>query len=481
MVKEEIIPVWELLKAIPSEPMINSKVPLFKWLFSYYFKLCKEIFNHFRYRKLLKNLSESEVIYVGKTTNFRTCFSKERGKFVFEEEYSLPIVEEYKHITGKDIVVIVNDSATILDTLPRKKHQQKYFPVEIFLSKKMLKIEYKYRKECIRMYRKIRGENPIYKIIYYKYIPELVRYILIFKHIIELLKPKIVIVSSWCDTISASFVAHTFHPDTVVLWYQEGVIATDGGWFKLLKDRQISSIFLPDYFLLQSKMEKELLLKLGYPDHKLKIIGIPRYDFLQNIEKFFDKSTICKKYNLDPSKKIVLWATQTHDPLLVMSGENEINCKNLFPFFYENKDKYEFIIKLHPRENQNAPLYRKWNRRFDNFAKIIQGNENIYELIFVSDCVLLKHSTVGMEAILLNRPILIIDFKKTHDVSGYTKYGFNVVKKIEDLPRYLSIIEEEEYKLKFRELRAKFIEDRVANFGEASKELVNFITTIINS
>ena len=204
------------------------------------------------------------------------------------------------------------------------------------------------------------------------------------------------------------------------------------------------------------------------------VVGSPRHDYLKHLS--FDKNTFCRNYSLDSSKKIILWTTQSHDQNLISNNENELNCSLLFPFFYQNRDKFNLIIKLHPNEDQKSTIYHKWNNRFGKFVTILNYEEDTSKIIKISDVTIIKNSTTGMESILLNKPIIILDLIKNLDYSIYTESGFDlVVKSKNDLKVIFKKVFTQDYQNLFKERRNKFQSERFPYFGNSTDKVIKII------
>lgn len=260
---------------------------------------------------------------------------------------------------------------------------------------------------------------------------------------------------------------------------QHGVVyATHPGYnFKNWNKSSITNL-LADKICVYGNSERKVLINNGCPEEKVVVTGHLRYDFLKDADKIFDRDKTLRKYGIDKNKKIVLWATQTHG---FGNKENRLNAEMMFRTFAKLKDKYHLIIKLHPGEDQNAPLYIEFNKKFGDIATILKGKENTFELLYVCDALVTKHSTVGIEAIILNKPIIITELMKSASFSLYTDYGFDlIIGKDEDLEKFLQLIERKNYRERFATVRKNFMEDRVAHFGNSTDEIAKVIRRSIS-
>lgn len=176
----------------------------------------------------------------------------------------------------------------------------------------------------------------------------------------------------------------------------------------------VESKFFADYFLVSGAKIKEVKEKFSRDAKQIIVTGQPRYDILYVIKRNYDRNEILKKLGLETNKKIVLWTTQTHALSL------DENVKNITAVYHAMRDikNAQLIIKLHPAEDQQAPLYTK-----DKSIRpiIFRGEEDTYSLIAACDILITKHSTTAMEAIALNKPVIILSLDEKTSKTDYEK------------------------------------------------------------
>ena len=315
--------------------------------------------------------------------------------------------------------------------------------------------------------------------------PEAIKEIETVKNIIEKEKPDAMLLIDEADTIGRCIVTAAKLKKVPVIAIQHGVIGLNHPAYMHSKGDisphgKVKAPYcpIPDKLAVYGPHEKKILTKINfYPKNSVVVTGQPRYDFLRYANKIFNKKEIIKKYNLPKDKKFILWATQTHG---LSIGENIKNIKAIFRAMEKLQNKYHLLIKLHPNENQNARLYKRFLKN-KTFATIINGKQNTYELIYLSEAVIIKNSTVGTEAILMNKPIFITEIIKSIDVSLYTSYGFKcIIKKHGDLVKYIKRLNDEKVIRDFQKKRGYFLKDRLTNFGCATEKVYEVIKKVIN-
>jgi hypothetical protein len=178
---------------------------------------------------------------------------------------------------------------------------------------------------------------------------------------------------------------------------------------------------LPDKTSVYGKYVKEILDGVGrYPKGSVVFTGQPRYDILAKADKFFDKNEIMKRYSINPKKKMILITTQ---PLPSME-EREIFLRTVLDglkvLMQEHPD-CQVVIKPHPNEN------KEWH---ENIVKekgmdvvILPSWANTFEILYTCDVLLSYHSTTAFEAMILDKPVVIVNLFSKSDVMPFVSSG----------------------------------------------------------
>jgi UDP-N-acetylglucosamine 2-epimerase len=184
--------------------------------------------------------------------------------------------------------------------------------------------------------------------------------------------------------------------------------------------------FLVDKIAVTGDFAKELLIKCGVDKNKIVVTGRPLYDALIHLEEYFDKDKVCDRLGLDPTKKIVVYTTEN---LTQRENENTVKaiCKAI-----KNFSDLQFVIKVHPSEFDFS-IYQRVARTLGINALIIR-DANIYEVLYASDLVITGFSATALDAIMLNKPVITINFTGLKDPVPYAESGVAIgVNKEKDL------------------------------------------------
>ncbi|MCK9615625.1 MAG: CDP-glycerol glycerophosphotransferase family protein [Candidatus Omnitrophica bacterium] len=195
--------------------------------------------------------------------------------------------------------------------------------------------------------------------------------------------------------------------------------------------------FLPltaDVMAIAGNISKDWLVSNGVMPDKLKVTGLLHLDeyFKMQDDKTRTKQLkedICKKFNFSNKIPLILFVSQ-HS-----AGNNRISGYQLTPGeTYKNlvciakalkiyNKKANLLVKLHPVLQEDESLYRD--------ILISDGAENakvtrkyrVSSLVLAADLVITCWSTVGMDAIFANKPLITLNLSGTFDKMPYAEKG----------------------------------------------------------
>jgi surface carbohydrate biosynthesis protein len=156
--------------------------------------------------------------------------------------------------------------------------------------------------------------------------------------------------------------------------------------------------------------------------------------------------------------------------------ENEINRKAIYNALKSLKD-VQLVIKLHPSEDQKAAQYRK-----DTSLKptIVRGwGAFTFELLNASDVVITHYCTTAIEAIILKKPVIVMDFSGKFIWAPYVECGAAIG--VHRADALASIIErmlyDEEARQKLEEMQQRYVcKSGFLQNGQASQIVADLVT-----
>lgn len=184
----------------------------------------------------------------------------------------------------------------------------------------------------------------------------------------------------------------------------------------------------------------EVLQTLGYAINRILVVGGPRYDKFKNLNSRESKIDLEKKFQIDSTKKLVV---------LAMSRWHEDDEKWISDFIdFCNKKNYEVVIKIHPTykvasQNLSENKIKAIKDKCKNLKFIITYEMDIPTLFSASDIVLTDWSSVGIEAILLDKPLIQVNFTNEeieHNVRYFDYNASILIKNYNELEKTINEI-----------------------------------------
>lgn len=165
----------------------------------------------------------------------------------------------------------------------------------------------------------------------------------------------------------------------------------------------------------------------GIDKSKIKAFGIPRLD------NFLNKGTyllsINKIYNMNPNlkiKKTILFAPtyRGQNQSEAFYDMNILDLNKISQFCIENN--FIFIIKMHPFIKKTIEINNEYKEIIKDFS-----NENIDDLMYVTDILITDYSSCAYEFSMLHRPIIFFRYDKNQYEFDRPMHGLNNIKGIE--------------------------------------------------
>lgn len=235
---------------------------------------------------------------------------------------------------------------------------------------------------------------------------------------------------------------------------------------------------LSNFTIVWGEKPKDLMVKYGgRKPEKTYVCGNPRFD--KYLRPLLTKEDFCKENNLDPNKKIILYAnnltfregvdyTKTPDykdvfryipdfdeVLRKLKRLRNVTIKNLFDVIKHFPD-INFIIKLHPFDYSTTDEFEEYTKKFDLKNVLIYTDEiDISDAISVSDIFLHWSSTSSAEAWFMSKPTISVHFDESLDF-----YLGDIVKGSDLVRDKKGLIKKIEYYLKGGEIPKRLIQER---------------------
>lgn len=228
---------------------------------------------------------------------------------------------------------------------------------------------------------------------------------------------------------------------------------------------------------------RKWMINRGVDENRLVITGAPFFD-----RYFYRKpgKDVYTELKIDRCKKIVLYTLECSPKnvmfikFLILPNQHKKRISAIFNTFKNLPDLF-LVIKVHPSVKDSSIIdIASEETGFKNYKVVY--DIDIYNLLSISDLVITSWSTVGLEAILLGKPLMIINFYgNVKDPIGFAKKGVAIaVDKPSDLKKTInSMLTDLKLQKSLGKGRRRFI--RLYNYkhdGKASERVVKLIKTI---
>ncbi|MEF8848443.1 MAG: UDP-N-acetylglucosamine 2-epimerase [Candidatus Thermoplasmatota archaeon] len=299
------------------------------------------------------------------------------------------------------------------------------------------------------------------------------------ERIVKKVKPKSIFLTCEYCSFHREFTYIAKQNNILVFALQHGVIHPEHKAY-IFKDKDIRSI-LPDITFVYGEYHKKLLCNESvYKPSEVVITGQPRYDILYYADKIYSKNDFKKSYNIPSNHKIVLWTTQSHASI-VDDEENLLNFETVFNSIRKMKN-ITLIVKQHPNEPEKyTQMIKKTQQMFDVDILLVPKNSDTFEQLYACDVMITRDSTTALEAIALDKPVLILNISDRPDRVDYVEQGIELgVYKPEDFKPTLEKLLKDDTGL--AKNRDDYIEKYLYRIdGKSTERVINSIKDIISN
>ncbi|MDQ0159587.1 CDP-glycerol glycerophosphotransferase family protein [Alkalibacillus salilacus] len=232
---------------------------------------------------------------------------------------------------------------------------------------------------------------------------------------------------------------------------QHGIIGNEFGYIP--KIANIDAVY--------GQYEVDWYKALGVKEEALEITGHPRFD--QAFQpRPISRVTFDKSLGLDHNKKTLL---------VVVRGERNISKWETLLETISASKEFEWNIVLKDFPNTDT---HELERRFPFIQSA--GSYDLYETLLHVDCVVSYPSTVGLEAMLVNKPVFIMQNKLLSYTGYFDRLGELVQKDPEKLAALIiKFINDPKWSQEVDERRDKFISYAYPDIGLSSERLYDLI------
>jgi len=441
---------------------------------------------------------KNKILFVTHPTYIQSSIDIETKEKIKEDTILGPVIRELRKDKNNEMVLVDTDPFPIFRF--GFLFEKKYKHIEGYLNKEIKKkisqeakknsIKWKQLKRDKSFIESLNYENiPLFELLedkfselFYRKFIEAVKYIEMMLQAVKKEKPDVIVIVDEYGLYGRAAITAGKIKNIPTLAIQHGALTpNDLGW--LHPSDEISNNFIdpkycpiPDKTAVSGEYYKNILTRLGsYSDDRVIITGQPKYDILAHANNFFEKRKIYDKFKIEHKKKLAVLATQ---PL--PKNENELLFRSIFREIKKLKD-IQLVIKLHPNEYDES-LHRNTAKEV-GLDVILTKDINLFELLNACDVLVTVSSTVALEAMILDKPVIIVDLKNNPDETAFVKSGAAIgVYKPNDISKaIIKVLNDKETKRKLQNNMKKFVYEHAYRIdGLAYKRIVKLINEMIN-
>ncbi|MFC2020400.1 CDP-glycerol glycerophosphotransferase family protein [Chloroflexota bacterium] len=319
------------------------------------------------------------------------------------------------------------------------------------------------------------------KLRFYSYFPDLIKDIEISKRIIESEKISTVAIADESSFRSKSLLVAAYPekiPTLVVqtgLMYMNNIFLEHGCAAGELEGIPTKYPLLPSKFGVYGDGSREILREARYPFYdSITVTGQPRYDILARASETFDGDEFRRKLNIAPDKKLVLIASQPTTTF----GNLEVFLRNILQSL-KNDPQIQLVIKPKPHASDSQ---EKWHRGLAEEmgveAIVLPRNSDTNEALYACDVLITFFSTVALEAMILDKPVVTVNLTDQPDPVPYAQSGgaLGVYKAENIAPAVKKALNDPETRERLKQGREKYLYQQFYKMdGQATKRVVDLI------
>jgi CDP-glycerol glycerophosphotransferase (TagB/SpsB family) len=190
--------------------------------------------------------------------------------------------------------------------------------------------------------------------------------------------------------------------------------------------------FLPmisDKMAVAGRISRDWLSANGVPEEKLVVTGMPQFDKYYGYGRDVSgaRRNICRRFGFDERKALVLFAAQHFNDEKRLSGYQYTACET-YTLLKElaaaaGSADINLIIKMHPASYEAESFYSDIMESFGLRNYAVTKHEGTDELVLAADAVITPWSTVGLEALLMDKFLVTVNLTGTPDRMPYAEEG----------------------------------------------------------
>jgi hypothetical protein len=168
---------------------------------------------------------------------------------------------------------------------------------------------------------------------------------------------------------------------------------------------------------------RETLLRHGAEPDSVVLTGAPRYDALFTQRGLPSREEVLARLGIDSAMRVVVFASY---PLGYGGTHTEDHKKRIVRALAEavaSEPRCALLVKLHPQESDSVAADALADFPQDSYRVVSDQDGPLYPLLSACDVLTTFTSTTALEAAILGKPVMVLNFSPLPDTSPYVREG----------------------------------------------------------
>ncbi len=221
-------------------------------------------------------------------------------------------------------------------------------------------------------------------------------------------------------------------------------------------------------------------------EKKIVVTGNPYLDVYKKMKKKVNKKETCKQFGLDPKKPIVTFgSTWTNDRQIWKRDAEWLDLVyrtflKAFKKLRSNNPDIQLLIKLHYVQKGQGDKYKEIASQ-EGIDDAVVIDENLEEALYICDALVTFESSIIIDALMLEKPVLVLDFNETLTRRSFLKeYPFVFAADEKELEKGLEkVVLNKEYRKTIKAQKKKIDEGfNYLNDGKAIDRIIKVMDSM---
>jgi len=235
-------------------------------------------------------------------------------------------------------------------------------------------------------------------------------------------------------------------------------------------------VVVSDFMALWGNKSLRQMVAEGVPPRILRLTGVPRFDFILS-RKTGARQRVARDLGIGAGERIALW-TPTPYAGITATDSPEINRETLLKILEALKGKGDLrlVVKLHPLDSKER--YLSLLKTVGDKRTIVTRSTNVYDLLASCEFLMVCNSTTGIEAMLFEKPIIVVNLHNIPENVPYVESGAAIrARSVEELRDCIdSVLNDKGVMDRLEQGRRRFLADYAFKCdGKASQRIINLV------